>query len=406
LNAADTVEGILAGASARGSASVPFAVSTDQLRAAQSVILANPSAPDVHDLARILAPDRSLPGRVSDEMTIREFYKAVAKASGAAIVPRARFSLLGTAEQFANRSLIAQQRLVKIIGPSGVMTDVAAGEANETHTLGTALPSEAIIVRGLAVDSVARARAIFAAAHSLFATRPAGGDEILTRAFFLSNWPDVGQLRLGTLTYVPAWTAVATAPAITVIAIMRAATGDIEFLHVFPAPVLAAFEAQRLLLASWGGFFHGVVKVIEIVALAAAIGGETIGGLASSLSVVGPIAAAALTIVTLLAIIKLIIDVIMQLVGETEHDKLQRLLDRITRLIEQAKKVDVKAADAKEQIRGLLDEAKTAADEAKETAGPNLGDDLVHALDGALNTADAAVRAAEAAKAAAAAVPH
>jgi len=213
---------------------------------------------------------------------------------------------------------------------------------------------------------------------------------LLTRSFSLSNLPDFAAFHRGALHYVPTWTAFAITPSVTVVAMMHAATGDIQFLKVFPTSALA-LQTSFMLLASWGGFFHGVAKVIGIVALGIAIGGETIGGLASSPTIVGPLAAAVLIIITLLAMIKLFIDLIMQIMGETEQDKLQRLLDRIKGLIDKANKIDPSDANAKAELKGILDEAKAGINEAKELAGGSAAEDAVHALEGALSTADAAL---------------
>jgi hypothetical protein len=393
LNAADVLHGVLMGFHARD-LSGPTTISTDQLRAAQAVILANPTRPDLPTLARIITRNEPfLRTGVADGLGIQKFYEAIAAAASVAIVPEARFSLVSLVEQFSNGSLLVQQRLVKLIASSGTMTDVAAGAVNESHMLGRALAFEQVTVTGLLLDSVAKARAIFASTHTLFTSAPTAGGGLVTRAFYLSNVPDMGALRAGTLIYMPSWTGFAITPEIVLVAVMRAATGDIELLKVFPTAMLITVQTSNLLAASWRGAFRVVAKLIEIVPLGFAMGGETIGGLVTSPTVVGPLAAAALIILTLLAMIKLFIDLILQLVDETEQDKLRRLLDRLKELVEKAQKIDTKSdPNAKDELKGILNEAHTTVDEAKTLAGESVTEDAVHALDGLLNTADAALK--------------
>lgn len=389
LNAANVLHGVLLGVHAAGATGGPTSITTDQLRAAHSVIIANPANPDVTKLTKILAPKSLvLKHLVSDELPVQKFYEAVSSMAGAKTVPEARISLLGTIEQLSAGSPAIQERLVKVITPSGTKMDVEAGAANNHHELGIALPFEAVPVTGLAVDSVAKARKIFAVAHSLFTPVPPGQAGLLTRAFFLSNAPDVPSLRSGELKYVPTWTGFAASPTGAVVAMMYATTGDIAYIAPFTASEVALLEGSQLLVPSWRGFFEGILKLAEIILLGNMVGGDAVLGLASAGTVIGAILAALLMMALLSAMIAKIIDLLQQMTGTTETDKLRKLLDHSKSLVEKARKINPNDPDAKKKLKEILDQLKSDMDKAKDLAEGTGAEEAVRALDTAMKVVE------------------
>lgn len=388
LKAADVLHGVLMGVHAADPTGGPTNITTDQLRAAHSVIMANPANPDIMKVTKILAP-KSLVMKhlVSDELPIQKFYEAVSAMAGAKVVPDARVSLLGTIEQFSGGSLALQERLVKVISPSGTKLDVEAGAANNHHELGVALPSEAVPVTDLAVDSVAKARKIFAVAHSLFSLVPPSQGGLVTRTFFLSNAPDVSTLRTGELKYVPTWTGLAVTPTGAVLAMMHAATGDIAYIDPLTASEVAALADSHLLRPGWKGVVEGIIKVAEIVFLGQLVAGDTLLGLAGSGTGVGAVLAALLMMALLLAMIVKLIDLLKQMQGTTDTDKLVKLLEHIKALIEKALKISPSDPDAKTKLKGTLDQAASDVDKAEGLAEGTGAEEVVDVVRDALDVA-------------------
>jgi hypothetical protein len=82
---------------------------------------------------------------------------------------------------------------------------------------------------------------------------------------------------------------------------------------------------------------------------------------------------------------------LMQILGETEQQKLQIILDRIKGLSEKAQKVDLKDPNAKDALKGLLSDLKANADEAKTLASGTAAEDALHIVEDGMTIGDSAL---------------
>lgn len=367
IRAADSVGGLLAGAETN-------TVTTDALRAASSIILENPMQPNLAAIRRVLLAPEALLGSVQrDSLPLIDFYRNVATAARADVLAYPRFALLGTAEQLMGGEAIFRQDLIKVASASDDLFEVNAGVVNSSRRLTRIAPFEIVPATGN-YGSLAKARARCADVHELFNAGASPGKGLVTRTFILSTAPDIGALSAGRVTYIPMWIGFAAGASECALVMLNATSAQTQFAMVFAANATVLANSM-LLTASFGGFVEGVIKVLEIVLMGmacVAVGG---GGLASSPTVVGPLAAACLLILLLCGMVKKLIDLLTELFGETEAERLRRLLERLTTVIKKANELndklnrgEITKDDAVTQLDGLLDEANKIVDEAKDVA--------------------------------------
>lgn len=389
LRAADIVGGILAGRESGG-------VSTDALRAASSAILENPVRPDPEALTRVLFQPRLDPAASHrDLMTPAGFYAAVAREADADILARANIVFSSFVEQVVRGEVIARQDLVKYANVEGALFEVGGGAVSVHKRLTRALPDEGLGFEAeLAVGSIEAVRKLCVGLSPMFHE---GEGNVIARGAFLSQTPRVNWNLKGRIDFVPTWTAFAFGHERCFVGYIDATTAELAFSMTLPtAFVLGANPI--IFAASWGGFFAGLAKVIEICLLAVLIVPVGSAGLGSAWTILGPILAAIGIMIILCAMIKKFIDLLKEIMGETDQDKLQALLARLERLLAQLLDLQRRVASgqvtqeqANKEANEKLNEARDLVKQAKELAG---GDETAEsALDALQNAVEAAAEA-------------